>query len=66
MAGTIGLAIIIAGTPERVLRATSFVPIGDPMDVRISVLAICFLIFLRHIEPIRELMANGDGESSED
>ena len=66
MAGTIGLAIIIAGTPERVLRATSFVPIGDPMDVRISVLAICFLICLRHIEPIRELMANGDGESSED
>ena len=63
MSGTIGLAILMLGTPDRVIRASSLVPVGDPMDVKITVLAVCALIFMRHVEPIRALIAS---ESADD
>ena len=66
MSGTIGLAILIMGTPDKVLQFATFVPVADTFDVKLTVLMVCFLIFIRHVEPIRALIAAESAEVSDD
>jgi acyl phosphate:glycerol-3-phosphate acyltransferase len=66
MSGTLGLAVLILGTPDRVLRETSLAMVGDPFDVKVAILAGCFFIFLRHIEPIRAVIAAAAQEPDDD
>lgn len=66
MTGTLGLAVLILGTPDRVLRVTSLAMVGDPFDVKISVLFGCLFIFLRHVAPIRAVIAAAAAEPDDD
>lgn len=66
MSGTLGLAALILGAPDRVLRATSFIELGDPFDAKIAVIAGCFFIFIRLLDPIRAIIAQEALEPDED
>lgn len=58
MTGTLGAAVLIMSTPERVLRMTTLVPHADSIaEIRLFALATLFLIFIRFIGPMREFMA---------
>jgi glycerol-3-phosphate acyltransferase PlsY len=62
LAGTIGAAIIMASVPDRVIWQTSLVWVHTPMQMRLMIIGILFLIMLRHIEPVKEEMAKDSEE----
>ncbi|MBN9398606.1 MAG: glycerol-3-phosphate acyltransferase ['Candidatus Kapabacteria' thiocyanatum] len=64
--GTIGLAVLIFSTPERVLRMTTLVTMDNPTELKLFVFASCVVIFLRHIGPMRELVAAASREEDQD
>lgn len=57
MTGTIGLAILIWSTPDVLLRMTTLVPLDSVIELRLSVFVCCIVIFLRHLQPLRDLFA---------
>jgi acyl phosphate:glycerol-3-phosphate acyltransferase len=63
--GTVGLAILIWSTPDRLIRLTTLVPSMDPFQVKLTVFLACIPIFLRHVQPVRDLLlATADHEES--
>ncbi|MCS6965178.1 MAG: glycerol-3-phosphate acyltransferase [Candidatus Kapabacteria bacterium] len=55
MAGTIGTPILIATAPEPLVRLLLQVPCPSILQHTLFVVALAFPIFLRHLQPIREL-----------
>lgn len=76
MAGTIGAPVLLYTTPDLLLKATMLVPLNafqkvhektgeqiwDFSNFKILVFMICILIFIKHLEPIRELMRKNPDE----
>lgn len=64
---TIAAPIILFSTPDAILIPTSVIKIYDLLELKIFTAVICFVILLRHIEPIRELI-NSDykGQGNKD
>jgi glycerol-3-phosphate acyltransferase PlsY len=56
MTAIIGTAVLAWSTPDRVIRDTTLVVCHDPMQMRLFVAAVSLLLFIRHIEPIREVL----------
>ncbi|MEN3027513.1 MAG: glycerol-3-phosphate acyltransferase [Chlorobiota bacterium] len=55
MTGTIGTPILIATAPEPLVRLLLQVPCPSMLQHTLLVVALAFPIFLRHLQPIREL-----------
>jgi len=74
MAGTIGLALLIYTTPPDLIKLTMMIPYTDVMGKpfpamtqhTILVLFLCLQIFIRHVQPIRELVMEWNTEKDED
>ncbi len=74
MAGTIGLALLIYTTPPALIKLTMMIPYTDVMGKPFSemtqhtilVLFLCLQIFIRHVQPIRELIMEWNTEKDED
>jgi glycerol-3-phosphate acyltransferase PlsY len=76
MAGTIGAPVLLYTTPDILLKDTMLVPLNafqkvhektsemmwDFSNFKILVFMICILIFIKHLEPIRELMRKNPDE----
>jgi len=56
MTATIATVVLVFSFPERVIRLTTIVTLYEAIQLRLYVAAIGFLIFLRHVEPIREFL----------
>lgn len=71
MAGTIGLALLIYTTPPKLIMLTMLIPYTDPMGKpftemtqhTVLVLFLCLQIFIRHVQPIRQLILDWNTDS---
>jgi glycerol-3-phosphate acyltransferase PlsY len=66
MTATIATAALAWSTPDRVITLTSLVDLYEPMQMRLFIAATCFVIFLRHVEPIRELLRASSEQDADD
>lgn len=55
VAGTIGVAVLFASTPDSVLRSSTLQPLIQPGQMRMLLLASSLLIFARHVKPMQAL-----------
>ncbi|MDZ4746488.1 MAG: glycerol-3-phosphate acyltransferase [bacterium] len=55
VAGTIGVAVLFASTPESILRDSTLQPLYQPGQMRMLLLACSIVIFARHIRPMQAL-----------
>ncbi|MCU0330054.1 MAG: glycerol-3-phosphate acyltransferase [Candidatus Kapabacteria bacterium] len=55
--GTIGLAILIWSTPDRLIEITTLQSPIDIFQVRLTIFLACIPIFLRHVQPLRDLVS---------
>ena len=62
MTGTIGAAILLATAPTQLVRALMQLPCEPLMQHTILMMFICMQIFIRHLEPMRELMNTWNNE----
>ncbi|HRE58630.1 MAG TPA: glycerol-3-phosphate acyltransferase [Candidatus Kapabacteria bacterium] len=73
MTGTLGLALLIYTTPPQLISMMMLIPYTDMNGMpfptmtqhTILVLFLCFQIFLRHLQPIREVILNWNTDSKE-
>ena len=56
MTAILATAVLAWSTPDRVIRDTTMVVCLDPTQMRMFIAAVSLLLFIRHIEPIRELI----------
>lgn len=74
MSGTIGLALLIYTTPAKLIMLTMLIPYTDPTGKpfpemtqhTMLVLFLCLQIFIRHLQPIRELIMQLHMEKGDD
>lgn len=66
VAGTIGVAVLFASTPESVLRSSTLQPLIAPGQMRMLILASSLLIFARHIKPMQALFRKLREEEAND
>lgn len=66
VAGTIGVAVLFASTPDSALRYSTLQPLLQPGQMRILLLACSIVIFARHIEPMQALFRQLREEESEE
>ena len=73
MTGTLGLALLIYTTPPQLISMMMLIPYtdmnGTPFPTMtqhtVLVLFLCFQIFLRHLQPIREVILNWNNDTTE-
>jgi len=65
MTGTIGAAILLATAPTQLVRALMQIPCEPLMQHTILMMFICMQIFIRHLEPMRELLSQWNNEPDE-
>lgn len=64
VSGTLGTMILLFTTPSLIINALMLVPVADVTQFKLMVWMICVIIFIRHIEPMRELFRKlGEEES---
>lgn len=66
VAGTIGVAVLFASTPDSVLRQSTFQPLLEPSQMRLLIMACCMLIFARHVKPMQALFRQLREEETND
>lgn len=66
VAGTIGVAVLFASTPESILRYSTLQPLIAPGQMRVLLLASSIVIFARHIKPMQELFRQLREEEAND
>ena len=66
VAGTIGVAVLFASTPDSVLRSSTLQPLLAPGQLRMLILASSMLIFARHIKPMQALFRQLREEEAND
>lgn len=52
----IGAAALAWSTPDTAMTATTRIPIADATSMRVLIAAVCFVLFVRQIEPVREFL----------
>ncbi|MFN8360680.1 MAG: glycerol-3-phosphate acyltransferase [Candidatus Kapaibacterium sp.] len=62
VSGTIGAALLLATAPTQIVRALMQLPCEPLMQHTILMMFICMQIFIRHLDPMRELMAEWNNE----
>ena len=65
VAGTLGLLILTYTVPPALLSMTMLVKPFDPLLLKGVVYMMCIIIFLRHIEPMRQMFASINSEDSD-
>lgn len=64
MIGILGVGILFYSIPNKVITDLSIIPVYEASQMRLYVLACAFVLFLRHIQPIREIIATMNKDSS--
>ncbi len=52
----IGAATLAWSTPDKAMTATTRIAVVDPTSMRVLIAAVCFVLFVRQIEPVREFL----------
>ncbi len=52
----IGTAVLAWSTPDNAMTATTRIAVPDATSMRVLIAAVCFLLFVRQIEPVREFL----------
>ncbi len=60
---SVGLPIMAFSTPDKLLDLFSLVPIESHLQFKIIITAICAVILIRHIQPLRELFKSDNANS---
>lgn len=66
VAGTIGVAVLFASTPDSVLRQSTLQLLLEPGQMRMLLFASSILIFIRHIRPMQALFRRLREEEAND
>ena len=53
----IGTALLAWSTPDTAMTVTTRIVLPDATSMRVLIAAICFLLFVRQIEPVREFLS---------
>ena len=56
MVGILGVAILFYSIPNKVIIDLSVIHVYEASDMRLFIVASAFVLFLRHVQPIRELI----------
>jgi glycerol-3-phosphate acyltransferase PlsY len=56
----IGAATLAWSTPDNAMTTTTRMPLPDATSMRVLIAAVCFVLFVRQIEPVREFLKTSD------